>query len=207
MKAEYIDVERLRHFRCGADALTFFRIAAAPGLWWAVAEHWWQGAACIFVAAAASDFFDGPLARRALGGPASSGRMRDHAADALFVVVGLAALSLQEMIPPLLPLLIALAFLEYAGEPLLLAHISHHGLATHSGEKYGLSATGPRPSRLGRTNGLAYYVLLGTPLLRGACELAWPSAAAVRCAAWLLVFTTMLSVASRTRTLWYASRS
>lgn len=56
-----------------------------------------------------------------------------------------------------------------------------------------------RASGLGRANGIAYFVLLGIPLLRDALGLAAPGDAVVRGLGWVLVATTLLSMAERAR--------
>jgi len=134
----------------------------------------------VFVAACASDFADGALARR-LRQTSSLGGLLDHATDAIFVVAGLAALSGRGLVPLLLPALVAAAFAQYAidsraaaGRPL-------------------------RPNPIGRWNGIAYYVLLGTPLVRDAIGALWPWDTLVRAVGWLLVATTLLSMAQRLR--------
>jgi len=161
-----------------ANALTLVRLALVPALVWAILEARVLAALTIFVAACASDFADGGLARR-LGQASSLGGLLDHATDAILVVAGLAALSARGQVPGMLPILVAAAFLQYAldsraaaGRPL-------------------------RPSTLGRWNGIAYYVLLGTPLVRDAAGVVWPCDTLVRLAGWLLVASTGASMAQR----------
>jgi phosphatidylglycerophosphate synthase len=122
---------------------------------------------------------DGRIARRReedspLGG------VLDHAVDATFVTAGTAALASQGVLPLLLPVLIAAAFVQYA-----LASRTPSG--------------GLRGSRLGRWNGIAYYAAVAVPLVRDAAGLAWPAPALVRALGWLLVATTLVSMAGRLR--------
>ena len=163
-----------------ANALTLARLASAPVLAWAIVDERVFLALFLYVAACVSDFADGGLARR-LGQSSSLGGLLDHATDATLMVVGLAALSVRGLVPPLLPLLVAVAFLQYvidsraaAGRPL-------------------------RPNPIGRWNGIAYYVLLGTPLIRDAAGVLWPWDTLVRLAGWLLIATTGLSMVQRFR--------
>ena len=167
-------------FLTWANALTFARLASAPMLAWALVEGHVFLALFLFVAACVSDFADGGLARR-LGQVSSLGGLLDHATDATLMVVGLAALSTLGLVPPLLPLLVAVAFLQYvidsraaAGRPL-------------------------RANPIGRWNGIAYYILLGTPILRDAAGVLWPWDTLVRLAGWLLVATTGFSMVQRFR--------
>jgi hypothetical protein len=108
--------------------------------------------------------------------------------DAAFVSLGLAALALRGEGPALLPALVALAFLQYTldsrvplGRPL-------------------------RASALGRWNGIAYFVPIGTVVVRDALGLAWPPAGLVRALGWLLAASTLLSMADRALALRRARR-
>jgi len=83
--------------------------------------------------------------------------------------------------PVLLPIGIAAAFLQYAfdrPEP---------------------GSGSPRKSRLGHWNGIAYYVIVAVPVMRDAMGIGWPHPDQVLAAGWLLVATTLLSIASRLR--------
>ena len=120
-------------------------------------------AAVLFVLAVATDFADGALARRR-GVTSRLGGLFDHATDALFVTLGLSALAARGELTPILPLLVALAFTQYALDSRVV-----EGRAL-------------RASPLGRWNGIAYYVLLGIPVVRDALGLGWPSGALPRTA-------------------------
>ncbi len=136
-------------------------------------------ASLVFALAVASDLVDGRIAR-ARGEATSGGTFFDHAADAWFVTFGLLAYAARLPLTPLLPLGIALSFLEY-GWPYLRRREPVRG------------------SPLGRFNGVAYYALLGT--LLGADVLAWDAFAAgvARFAGAALVATTVASVLLRRR--------
>ncbi|MEM7467192.1 MAG: CDP-alcohol phosphatidyltransferase family protein [Pseudomonadota bacterium] len=84
-----------------------------------------------------SDIYDGKLARRAeILNP--NGTRIDHSADAIVVGTTSAILAHQHVALPILPVLIALAFLQYIFD----------------GSNFGRE---PRASKLGKINGIAYY--------------------------------------------------
>lgn len=161
-----------------ANALTGLRFAAALPLACAIAAGAAALAAACLAAAVATDLLDGRVARR-FGESSALGGLLDHAADATTVVSGLAALAWRGAVPALLPPLIVLAFAQYALDSRALA-----------GQRL-------RASVLGRANGIAYFALLGTPLVRDALGLAFPGPGLVRGLGWALVATTLLSVADR----------
>jgi len=172
------DASRSDRLLTWPNALTFVRLALVPLLVWAILEARVFAALAIFVAACASDFADGGLARR-LGQASSLGGLLDHATDATLVVAGLAALATRGQAPALLPILVAAAFLQYAVD-------------SRAAEGRPL-----RPNPIGRWNGIAYYVLLGTPLVRDAAGLLWPWDTLVLLVGWLLVASTAVSMTQR----------
>jgi phosphatidylglycerophosphate synthase len=138
-------------------------------------------AAILFLTAIATDLIDGSIARR--GGTTSPlGRALDHGADFCFVTSGLAAASLRGAIPWFLPALITLAFLQYASDSVLAR-----------------GRLELRMSRLGRCNGILYFVPLGGDILvrLGLTGLGTP----VVWVSWMLVVTTLLSMGDRLRSL------
>jgi phosphatidylglycerophosphate synthase len=163
-----------------AHALTTLRLLlVAPFAWWLTLDGrlWaWLAAGAIGVAIA-TDLLDGIAARRA-GTESAAGRLFDHAADFLFVTSGLFALAWRGATPWILPVLIAVAFTQYVVDSYWL----------HRERQL-------RMSRLGRWNGILYFVplcgdvlaRLGLPLLHGP----------VRWIAWALVVTTLLSIGDR----------
>jgi cardiolipin synthase len=164
------------------NALTLLRLALAPCLAIAILREHATAALVWFVLACASDFADGGLARR-LGQSSSLGGLLDHATDATLIVCGTAALAARGLAPLALPLLVAAAFLQYAidsraaaGRPL-------------------------RPNPIGRWNGIAYYVFLGTPLVRDAVGVRWPWDTLVWLVGWVLVASTATSMLQRARGL------
>lgn len=161
-----------------ANALTGLRLALAPGIASALLYREHGLALAVFCAAIATDLADGPLARRR-GEATPFGGFFDHATDAVFVASGLGALAWLGGVPVWLAPLLLAAFVQYtldsqalAGEPL-------------------------RASRLGRWNGIAYFVALGTPVVRDGLGLGFPADALVRAFGWLLVASTLASMADR----------
>jgi cardiolipin synthase len=161
-----------------ANALTCLRLAAAPALVVAIRADAAWAATAVFALAVASDVADGIVARR-FGEQSGLGRLIDHAADAVFVTAGAAALAHARVLPALLPTLIAASFLQYA----LDAKTA--------------KASGPRPSTLGRWNGIAYYAIVAIPIVRDALGIDWPGSALVMALGWLLVGSTLVSMGDR----------
>lgn len=139
-----------------------------------------------FAAAVATDLLDGVVARRR-GESTALGGLLDHGTDAGFVTLVLAAAAAEGMTPWALTALIPLAFLQYtldsralAGRPL-------------------------RASRLGRWNGIAYYVLAGTVVVAATLGLpqhaGW-TATVIMVAGWLLCATTIASMTARAVAFW-----
>lgn len=161
-----------------ANALTAGRLLCAPILALCIADQRWPLAAGLFALAAVSDALDGPLARR-YQQASSWGGLFDHATDAVFVTLGLAAFAWLGQITPLLPVLIAASFAQYALD---------------SGAPKGRAL---RASWLGRCNGIAYYVLLGFLIGQPALSLPLIPAPVLSLIAWLLVVTSLASMADR----------
>lgn len=165
-----------------ANALTGLRLALAPLLAAAVLDGAHRTAAALFALAVATDLADGWVARR-FAETTAFGGYADHAVDAVFVTAGAAALAATGALPAALPVLIALAFTQYALDSRVLA------------------SSGLRPSRLGRWNGLAYYAIVAAPIFRDALALTAPDRALVRALGWALVATTLISMVDRLRML------
>lgn len=169
-------------FATRANALTLVRLLLAPLLAAAVLHGVPGVATALFLLAVATDLADGWVARR-YDEVTPFGGFADHAVDAAFVTTGTAALAFTGVLPTILPLLIALAFTQYTLDSRVLA------------------SSGLVASRLGRWNGIAYYVVLATPLVRDALALAWPPPAVVLVLGWVLVVSTLLSMIDRLRLL------
>jgi len=185
MRERYGNISGRRHpegarWATPANALTGIRLAAAPALAVAIGHDAAATAAALFTLAVATDLADGPLARRR-GEVSPLGGLLDHASDALLCTCGLAALAARGVLTPLLPLLVALAFLQYTWDSRV---VRGHSL---------------RASPLGRWNGVAYYVMVGIPVVRDALGVAWPGAGLVAALAWALVASTLVSMAQRAR--------
>jgi phosphatidylglycerophosphate synthase len=168
--------------------MTGLRLLCAPVA--ALAVH--RGASglalVLFVLAVATDLLDGRLARRS-GGASPLGGLLDHATDATFVSLGLLALAASGVVPLPLPLLVAAAFVQYTLD------------------SRALRGSVLRASALGRWNGVAYYVLLGIPVVRNGAGLGWPPDALVRALGWALVATTLVSMGLRALQLRVLRRS
>ena len=175
-----------------ANAVSALRLALVPASVYAVFAGRWMLAAAIFVAAVASDFLDGFLARRR-GTVSALGGVLDHTADATYVAVTLWAITYMEVqvcidtearvcidvVPGILPLFIALAFLQYLLDSRALAG-------------------GPlRTSWLGRCNGIAYFALVGTVVFRNALELHWLPGEAIYWAGLVILLSTLVSMLTR----------
>jgi len=136
-----------------------------------------------FVAIAiATDYYDGIVAR-ALGTASPAGQLFDHSTDFLFVTGGLSGAATAGAVPLVLPILIVVAFTQYV--------LDSHFL-------YRLKRL--RMSRLGRWNGILYFVPLVVIAL---ARLPVPSGASGALGAlalgvsWLLVASTMASIIDR----------
>ena len=173
--------------RTRANALTAVRLLCGPLLVLALREHAAWPAFGLFWLAVATDAFDGRVARR-FGESSALGGFLDHLTDAAFVSLGLAALALRGEAPALLPALVALAFLQYALDSRV---IQGNALVA---------------SALGRWNGIAYFVPIGTVVVRDALGLGWPGDGVVLGLGWLLVASTLLSMADRAHALMRARR-
>lgn len=139
------------------------------------AAHGWL--LVLLLLAIASDYFDGPLARRR-GTASARGMLFDHGSDFLFVTSGLAAAASIGLLTPLLPLLIALAFSQYVVDSYWL----------HRQKQL-------RMSFLGRWNGIFYFL----PLLLIAIDrlLAADLAPLIVALAWLLAASSIASIVDR----------
>ncbi len=164
-----------------ADALSVLRLLLAVPFALAMREAdfgaaVWSG--LLVSIAIATDLLDGRIARR-LGTVSTHGRALDHGADVAIVLAGLCGAASRGAVPWLLPLLVGMAFAQYAFDSFLV-----HRQRTL------------RMSSLGRWNGILYFVpIVGDVLVR----LGLPAGSLVRLIAWGLVVTTLLSMADRLR--------
>jgi phosphatidylglycerophosphate synthase len=161
-----------------ANGLTLLRGLAGPVFFASLLVESWGIACLLFWLAVASDFTDGRLAR-ARGESSAFGGLLDHASDATFVSLGLAALAIAGRAPLVLPLLVLLAFVQYVLDSRALA-----------GRRL-------RSSFLGRWNGILYFVPTGIVTTRQALGLSWPSDVLVGALGWMLVLSTLVSMVDR----------
>jgi cardiolipin synthase (CMP-forming) len=161
-----------------ANALTGIRLALAPVLAWAICGHAPPLALVCFALAVATDLADGRVARR-FGEASALGGFLDHATDATFVATGIASLACVGVAPTALAPLVLAAFAQYALDSRALA------------------GRPLRASLLGRWNGIAYFVLLGIPVVRDGLAIGWPPDALVHGFGWALVATTCASMLDR----------
>lgn len=161
-----------------ANALTLLRLVAAPVCAYLITSGRDVEATIVFALAIVTDFADGPLARKR-GQSSAFGALLDHGTDATFVVMGVSALVYRGLAPMLLPLLIALAFIQYTLDSRAL-----------EGQQL-------RASALGRWNGIFYFVFLGTPIIRSTLGWSWPGNEIILALGWLLLLSTSVSMADR----------
>lgn len=141
-------------------------------------QELWLVSGALFLLAIVSDLLDGALARRRdlvtkIGG------LIDHAADATFVTVTITCMALQQDRSLLLSILIILAFAQYVFDS-----------QAHRGQR--LIA-----SRLGRYNGIGYFLLAGALLLEEILTPPPPWDMALMLFYWGLIITTVLSILDR----------
>jgi phosphatidylglycerophosphate synthase len=161
-----------------ANFLTSLRLVTAPLCAWSVIGGHWPAACAVFFFAVATDVLDGMLARR-FDQVSAFGGLFDHGTDAIFVTVTLAGLALIGWVPWLLVVLIPSAFIQYTLDSKALA-----GKAL-------------RTTRIGKSNGVLYFGLAGTIIVRQTLEVEWLPVLAISAFAWLLVASTLVSMLDR----------
>ncbi|MEM7366373.1 MAG: CDP-alcohol phosphatidyltransferase family protein [Pseudomonadota bacterium] len=161
------------------NLITGFRVLLTIPLAFAVwSGSWWVAAVCL-AAAIGSDLLDGYIARR-FNQATPLGALLDHGTDALLVTVTTTVASLEGTVTWILPLLILVAFTQYAIDS-----------GAHQGKQL-------RGSSLGRLNGLAYYAICVGVVGFGLVGLpSWP----LWLFSLLLVGTTIVSIVERFRTV------
>ena len=169
-----------------ANGVTSIRFLLTPLLVWAIVWRRVDLAVVIFALAVITDLADGRIARYR-GEVSSFGGVLDHATDAFFVSLGMAAYAFRGATPGALPLIIALAFIQYALDSRTLA------------------GRPLRTSRIGRSNGLAYFGLLGLLVLRDAAQPRGQDSIVLYGVGWILVLTTVMSMVDR-GLAWRATR-
>ncbi|MFV2089602.1 MAG: CDP-alcohol phosphatidyltransferase family protein [Pseudomonadales bacterium] len=161
-----------------ANLLTALRLVCVAPCAWAIVLGHLGPAAALFTIAVVSDYLDGPVARR-FDNDSPAGGLFDHATDALFVAVNLSALAWIGLLDFWLPLLVVLAFTQYLFDSRALVGASL------------------RASILGKNNGIAYFVMIGIPVIRNALGWSWPPDSWIAALGWILVITTLASMTDR----------
>ena len=171
-----------------ANGITGCRTALIIPLTYAILNLWWLVASLIFVLAVVTDVFDGHIARK-YNEVSPLGGLLDHGTDAVMVTAGAWALAQLNIINPYLWPLIILAFTQYMLDSKALA-----------GKTL-------RTSIIGRSNGVAYFALLGTVVIASSLALLpmlWLSQfmqfiveRLVPIAAWIMVASTLVSMVDR----------
>ncbi len=168
-----------------ANSLTFMRLLVSPANVWCILERKFLLSGALFVFAVVTDVFDGIIARRQAN-PSRIGGILDHSADCLFVSSALFALAVHGSIPILLPILVLLAFLQYV-------------LDSGVFQRENLI-----PSKLGRWNGISYFVLVGIVVGENAFNFDWISNLWIRQTfSWVLITSSIFSMGER---LWLLRR-
>ncbi|MFN3236323.1 MAG: CDP-alcohol phosphatidyltransferase family protein [Pseudomonadales bacterium] len=169
------------------NLLSVSRALLAPLAFLVVSEGNWLAASWILFIALVTDLADGQIARQR-GQITPLGGFLDHGSDAILVTCILAGLATSGTVTPLLPVLVVLAFSQYTldskalqGQPL-------------------------RASKIGRYNGILYFVVSGFPILQPVVGLYPLSDAQILWFSWLLVVTTLVSMLDRGLAL-YRQRS
>ena len=168
-----------------AHLLTGLRLALALPIAIAFARPDFLSAglvAMLLTVAIASDYFDGIVARRD-GTASAGGQLFDHATDCLFVTACVAGAALAGLVPPVLPVLIAAAFVQYVLDSYWL-----------------LRRKQLRMSTIGRWNGIGYFVplvILAAARLEVVPALTPLLIATARVVAYALVASTAVSIVDR----------
>lgn len=145
-------------------------------------QNMWLPAAIVLWIAIATDVIDGRLARY-LKVQSNLGGLLDHSSDAMFVSAALASLASLGLVPILLPICVALAFLQY-----MLDSKSLSGMPL-------------RTSALGRYNGICYFILAGFPIMQHSLQIYIFEDFLFGLFGWGLVLSTLLSMTDRAWTL------
>src|SRR5438309_385867 len=163
-----------------ANALTAIRLLLVVPFAFFMAEgdkHSAVWALIAWVLALATDFADGPIARRRGTVSALSGSF-DHTSDFLFVTSGIFAGASRGAFPWILPLCITAAFAQYVID----SYWIHREIKL-------------RGSKLGRYNGMLYFVPPCMDILiRLGVRFLWPLLTLL---VWMLVLSTLISMGQR----------
>ena len=167
------------HYLTLPNALSGMRLLIAPLMVWMLLSGWFAVALVLFIVAVASDLADGYLART-LGQVTRLGRVLDHSADAVLVCGICSVYAYFGSLPVLLPLLIGFSFVQYVLDSEVLRGAQL------------------RVSRLGRVNGIGYFVVAGMALVHSLLAMPWLGFL-ITAVAWALVLSSLMSMALRLR--------
>jgi len=163
-----------------ANALTALRLLLVVPFAFSMARGGLRSAVfalVVWVVALATDFLDGPIARRRGTVTTWSGTF-DHTSDFLFVTSGIFAGAFRGAFPWILPVLITAAFIQYVIDSYWI----------HRERKL-------RGSKLGRYNGMLYFV---PPCMDILIRLGVrPLQPLLTILVWLLVLSTLVSMGQR----------
>ncbi|HXJ80441.1 MAG TPA: CDP-alcohol phosphatidyltransferase family protein [Candidatus Methylomirabilis sp.] len=139
-------------------------------------------AALTLAAAIATDLLDGPVARRR-GTATAAGTAFDHTADVVFLASGLVAGAVRGAFPWMFPAVVLFAFVQYVVDSYWVDR-----------------RPALRPSRLGRYNGILYFIPLGGDILvRMGLGALRPLVTVIT---WMLVVSTVVSIGQRLAASW-----
>jgi CDP-diacylglycerol--glycerol-3-phosphate 3-phosphatidyltransferase len=148
--------------------------------------------AVFLVVAIATDYYDGVVARTR-GTVSAAGQLFDHATDFLFVTACLAGAATSGLVTVVLPPLIVIAFTQYVVDSYLL----------HRARRL-------RMSRLGRWNGILYFVplvMVALARLPVPSEVGGALLVVAGGVGWLLVLSTAASIVDRAMAVHTSRRS
>jgi phosphatidylglycerophosphate synthase len=138
--------------------VTALRLLLLPAMLWSVARQASTAAPFVFLAVAASDFLDGRVARY-YGVESRGGRVFDHVADIVFILVTLGLYVRLGVVPWWVPASIFLSFAVYVGDSLLRTE--------------GQSQPRLIGSRIGHAGGVLNYTLIGVLVFNETAALQW----------------------------------
>ena len=141
-----------------ANVVTAVRVLLLPAILWSIARQEATVAPLVFLAAVASDYFDGRVARH-YGVESRSGRVFDHVADIVFILASLGLYVALGVVPWWVPASIALSFAVYVGDSILRSR------ARATAQLIG--------SRVGHLGGISNYTLIGILVFNETAGLQW----------------------------------
>ena len=166
-------------WRTWANGLSLSRLVIAPFTFLVIIDGSYALGLALFCFAVITDAIDGPIARKS-GNASPLGGKLDHGADAIYVTLCLTALAYKGFISWALPPLVIIAFLQYLFD------------------SHALKKEKPlRSSQLGRYNGIAYFVLVGIPLVQTTLSWSLFPPISLQVLSWLLIATTIISMLNR----------